>query len=299
MSNKSNPYISNKDLIIVKETEKIIQDNNNANLSNAHHIHNNDINHNRMQPTTIETNTNALHVADKGKNNMEGGGHSHHNNNHEKQHRFGGEDNNYYNLANYFKNFLGIGGASSSKSHGNNSDQSQEDDKNKMKQKGKNAAGVATSIIQTAVLTFAIVYNLVWAIIFASVLSKYSNNETCDTIRRWDTALFIFYFVLVAINLIFLLLNMFITDNAKLAKVTAANNIRACFTGIGSFVILIGISASYGDLSMPSFCGDGLATLNLLYIIIEWIIVGFVLAILLCMVFNGVVLAKYRKDGKI
>ena len=150
-------------------------------------------------------------------------------------------------------------------------------------------SSLSNTLFQISILIFAIIYCIVWAVLFVVFKSRYEWVEPCDSLRNWDTALYIFYFILAGINTIFLLSHLFARKQETIAKIANFNNLRSFITGIGSLIILIGVTASYSKLNNPDICGENLSDLNLSYIIIEWVTMGISIIMMICMCCCGLI----------
>ena len=83
--------------------------------------------------------------------------------------------------------------------------------------------------------------------------------------------------------LIILILNIVFKNNSSvLQSVSKMNSFKMCINSIAGPTFIIGISIVYFGLKNPEYCGDNLSTLNLVFLIIEYSLIGLVFLILFC-----------------
>ena len=132
-------------------------------------------------------------------------------------------------------------------------------------------------------LLLTIALSCTWSILFVSFLANSPNIEYCRNLRAWDTALYIYGFINAGFILIILILNIVFKNNSSvLQSVSKMNSFKMCINSIAGPTFIIGISIVYFGLKNPEYCGDNLSTLNLVFLIIEYSLIGLVFLILFC-----------------
>jgi len=146
-------------------------------------------------------------------------------------------------------------------------------------------------------------YTLIWAFLFLVYLGFNDiDRVVCKGLIDWNTSLYILYFISSGFNVVSSIIQIIM--NSKNLESNIPNYIagfRSCILFICGLVILIGISYQYvniKDLAVNK-C-DGLLSLNLSFIITEWIIlVIFLLFVSLFCIIHFVIKKKRGRDKEI
>jgi hypothetical protein len=132
-------------------------------------------------------------------------------------------------------------------------------------------------------LLLSVSYGVIWGSFFLVYSSRDVYPKTCQTLIKWDQAIYILYFISVSLHLVSTLIQFIVNTRDRESPIPKfITAFRSCLSYLAGMAILIGLTLEYASLEEPEKCGD-LAKINMIYIILEWTI------LLTCVLFVYVV----------
>ncbi len=157
-----------------------------------------------------------------------------------------------------------------------------------------------SSFFTIVILIISVSYGVTWVVLFIVYLKNTESENlpsVCDALIKWDKVLIIIQLITTSLHFISSIIQLF---NSAQGEETADSIVRyittcrSCINYIAGIVILLAINITYFKIEDASQCGN-IGVLNLVYIIIEWCLVGFFICfvIVLC---TFAVISKKMKD---
>jgi hypothetical protein len=146
-------------------------------------------------------------------------------------------------------------------------------------------------------LLLSVSYGVTWGVLFVVYINKTIYHPACSNIISWDTAIYIVQFISAGLHLISTILQLVSTSHDKESNIPKyIAGARSCFLFITGLSILVGINISYFSNENIELCGE-LQTLNLAYIITEWILISFC-CLCVCIVCGVTICHRKKKTNK-
>jgi hypothetical protein len=144
-------------------------------------------------------------------------------------------------------------------------------------------------------LIISVSYGVTWSVLFIIYIDLELPAE-CDSIKSWDKVLIVVSFISAGLHIISSVIQLIGSAqdvDSNIAKYITT--IRSCINCLSGIVLLLAINIEYYSLDNPSICEE-LATLNLVYIIVEWCLVGFFICFVVVLCVFAMITKKMKNQ---
>jgi hypothetical protein len=125
---------------------------------------------------------------------------------------------------------------------------------------------------------FSIMMNATWAILYSKTLKKINYDAIrCSNVVEWNNELFTVSLLSVIVDIIRIIMKL-CSVSTKSCFYSFLSSMRECCLGLASLVILIAVTITFRNENEVPFC-ESLNTLNLVYVIVEWGLMGLVILV--------------------
>jgi hypothetical protein len=122
---------------------------------------------------------------------------------------------------------------------------------------------------------FGIAVNLTWAILYTIYLKNVDfDDNRCSNVVNWNKTFMIISYIGAGVDFIRLITYICVKDSES-TIISFLMNLKLCGLGIASFVVLIGITATFKNDNILPYC-ENLNNLNLAFVITEWSLLGLI-----------------------